>query len=104
MDMHFYNPNNYNLWLKKASVDVYLNGTYLGNLNVKNKFVAPANAEFALPVLLNVDMKHVLSNAFQLLLTNTMMVKVNGYVKAGRRGLYVRIPVQYEGKQEIYKR
>lgn len=103
MDLHFHNPNNYNLWLKKASVDVYLNSTYLGKMTVKKKFIAPPKADFTLPVTLEVDMHHALSNALQLLLTNTMLVKLNGYITAGRRGLYIRIPIQYEGKQRIYK-
>ena len=102
MDVRFYNPNNYNLKLKQADLDVYLNGTHVGKLLENEHYTIPKMDTFALPVVLKVDMQTVLPNALQLLLSSDVNIKLVGQVKAGRHGVILSIPVNYEGKQELF--
>ena len=101
LDIRLYNPNKYSLKLKKADVDVFLNASHLGKVTVNDRVVLPGFDTSSLPVLLDVDLKNVLPNALQLLLDSKVNLKVTGTIKAGRHGLYITIPVNYEEKQDI---
>jgi len=101
MDIRLYNPNNYTLKLKKADVDVYLNDTHLGKMSVKGKFAVRKLDTLTLPVVLDVELKNILPNALQLLMNSEVDIKLKGTLKAGRRGVYINIPIDYEGKQDI---
>jgi LEA14-like dessication related protein len=101
LSIRLYNPNHYNMKLKDADVDVFVNGNPLGKLQVDGTLTAPKNDTFLLPVLLNVDLLHALPNAFQILLSGDVTVKLAGSVKAGRHGIYITAPINYEGKQNL---
>ena len=101
MDVKLYNTNNYRMKLKKADLDVYLNGSHLGKMNVTKKYTVPRMDTFSLPVVINVDMNNALPNALALFMNSEVTVKLAGNVKAGRHGVFVHIPVNYEGKQDI---
>lgn len=101
LDLRLFNPNNYGMKLKDADVDVFINGNRLGKMEVRNLFAVPGLDTFSMPVILNVDLKSAVPNVLQLLMKPEVDVKLAGTVKAGRHGLYVKVPVNYEGKQDI---
>ena len=101
MDLRLFNPNNYGMKLKDADIDIYINGSKLGKMLVNDHFAVPGLDTFSMPVQLNVDLKNVLPNALQLLLNSEVDIKLAGTLKAGRHGVYIRVPVNYEGKQDI---
>ena len=101
LDIRMFNPNSYGITLKNADVDVFVNGTLLGKLCVNNQCSVPGLDTFLLPVTLNVDMKNVLPNALQMFLKSDVDIKLAGTIRAGRRGIYMKVPVNYEGKQDI---
>ncbi len=101
MDIRLYNPNKYGICIKDADVDVYMNGKNLGKLDVNKQCYLDGRDTVLLPVKLEVDMKNVLSDVMQLFLNTEVTIKVNGKIRAGRHGLFINIPVSYEGKQDI---
>jgi len=101
LDIRMYNPNSYGMKLKDADVDVFLNGRCLGKMQVDNGCAVPGLDTFAMPVMLNVDLKNVLPNALQLLMNSDVDIKLTGSIKAGKHGIYKKVPVSYEGKQDI---
>ena len=101
LDVRMFNPNKYCMKLKDANVDVFINGRSLGKMHVANGCPVPRLDTFAMPVTLNVDLKNVLPNAFQLLMNGEVDIKLTGSVKAGKHGVYIKVPVSYEGKQDI---
>lgn len=101
MDVGLYNPNKQTIKLKKATVDVYLNDTRLGRMGINGKYTVSKLDTFLLPVLLELDLKNSLTNAFQLLTASDMNVRLTGTIKAGKYGFYRNVPVNYEGKQNI---
>lgn len=101
MDVKMFNPNNYPMKLKNADLDVFINGSHLGKVAVSHQFAVPGLDTFSMPVTLDVDMNNVLPNAIQLFLNPEVTVKLSGEVKAGRHGVYIHIPINYEGKQDI---
>ena len=101
MDILLYNPNNYNLKLKKADVDVFINEHRLGEMTVKGHYTIAGLDTFVLPVVLNVDLKNALPNVLQLIFNSEVNVRLKGNIKAGRHGAILSIPINYEGKQDI---
>lgn len=101
MDVQLYNPNAYKMKLKNADLDVYINNSRLGKINLDQKFPIPQLDTFSMPLTLNVDLGNALPNMFQLMLNSNVNVKLNGTVKAGRHGIFIKVPVNYEGKQDI---
>ena len=101
LDLRLYNPNKYGMLLKDADVDVFINGNKLGKMLVTDHFAVPGLDTFSMPVMLNVDLKNVIPNALQLLMNSEVDIKLAGTVKAGRHGVFLTVPVNYEGKQDI---
>lgn len=100
-DLKYYNPNRYNLQLKEGEVDVYLNQKLAGHSFLDSMIVIPRLDTFYLPVRMRVDMSAIISNAFDILLSNQMDIKLTGKAKVGRSGIFMNVPIFYEGKQKI---
>ena len=58
---------------------------------------------FLLPLAITADLQSLVSNAFSLLTNNNkeVLVRLQGNVRAGRGGVFIGVPVRYEGKQRI---
>lgn len=100
-ELKYYNPNKYNLQLKEGEVDVYLNQKLAGHSVLDSMIVIPKLDTFYLPVRMKVDMSVILSNALNILLSNEMDIKLLGKAKVGRSGIFMNVPISYEGKQKI---
>ena len=103
MDLCMYNPNNFSLKLKQTGIDIFVNDRLVGNVLLQNNYTVPRNDTFLLPILLKVDLANVLPNAYELLTSKEVKLKLSGAVKAGKHGIYINVPVSYEGKQVIRK-
>ena len=101
MDLCLYNPNYYGLKLKNTDVDVYINDRYVGKALIREKVAIPKRDTFTLPILLRVDLVQAIPDAVQLLITKEITLKLTGIIRAGKHGMFVKIPVSYEGKQKI---
>lgn len=100
-DLRYYNPNNFKLQLKEAEVDIYFNDKFLGHSTLDTFIDIPKLDTFFIPVSLDVKLKNLISNAAQLLLNPDVMVKLQGNAKVGKGGIFVNVPIKYEGKQRI---
>ncbi len=102
-NLRFYNPNSYGLSLKNGDMDAYINDKYLGKASVDERVSVPANGDFILPVSIDVNMMRMLKDAFDLLSLQKgdVLVRLQGNIRAGKGGVYMRVPVNYEGKQKI---
>jgi len=100
-DLKYFNPNNFSLKLKYGETDVYLNNRFLGKTILDTMTVIPARDSFLIPVSMKVDMKQVYANALDILLSNEVMIKLDGFAKMGKGGIFFNLPIKYEGKQKI---
>jgi LEA14-like dessication related protein len=100
-DLRYYNPNNFRLKLKEGELDVSVNDTYMGHSKLDTLLEIPRLDTFSIPVKLKVDVKTLLSKAASVLLTNEMVVKLDGNAKLGKSGIYFNVPIHYEGKQRL---
>jgi len=99
VNVQFYNPNRYPIQLKHADVDVYLNNSHLGTMVLDTTIIAPAKSSFQLPVGLRVDLARIIPNLAELLFDKTVHIKLDGSIKVGRKGVFINLPIHYEGDQ-----
>ena len=100
-DLKYHNPNPFRVKLKKASGNAWLDGKILGQFTLDSSISIPANAGFSLPVSLGVDMSKVLQNTLRLLLSNEVMLKIEGTARLSKSGISINYPLKYEGKQNL---
>lgn len=100
-DIKLYNPNSYNLQLKSANLDVYFNDKYLGHSALDSLIVLPAKDTTTFPLRMQASAKDIVSNGAKLLLNPTVKIRIAGNAKAGRSGVFINVPINYEGVQRI---
>ena len=100
MDLQFYNPNNFALTLRDADIDIYISNKFIGKAKLERTFTVPAANTFLMPVTLTADLKNVFPNTMLIVFNKELTIRIDGSVKAGK-GLFVTIPVHYEGKQKL---
>jgi LEA14-like dessication related protein len=101
MDVRLYNPNKYRLHVKKSDIDVYLDNNPVGKITIRGGTIIDKRDTSSVPVMLEVDLKNALPNLIQVVMTNEITLKLSGAIIAGRHGLFIKVPVYYEGKQDI---
>ena len=101
MDLVYYNPNNFGVQLRKVDCDVYINDKFLGKYLLDTTMSIPKKSEFILPSRMDVDMKNVLKNGLSVLLSNEVLIKVKGTTRVGKGGLFINVPVDYEGRHKL---
>jgi LEA14-like dessication related protein len=100
-DLFYYNPNNLGLQLKKAELDVYIDDKFLGHSLLDTLIFIPKKGTFSFPVNMEVEMKNIFPNAFSLLTKTEIDLRIEGTAKVGKGGVFLNIPVRYQGKQRI---
>ena len=100
-DIKFYNPNKYALSVKQADMDVYFNDRFLGHTSMNNMVNLPPLDTTLVPFTVEVSATDLLLNTAQIFLNPNVRVKIQGSAKAGRGGIYVNIPINYQGTQRI---
>ena len=101
MDLVYFNPNNFGIDLKHVDCDVYLDNRYAGKYLLDTTMHINKKAEFCLPSKMNVDMKGLLKNSFDLLMNKEVLVTLKGVTKVGKAGIYINFPVNYEGRFQV---
>lgn len=101
LDLKFYNPNKYVLKVKEAKMDVYFNDRLLGNSSMDNVVNLLSLDTTIVPFKVEATALNILANTAQIILNPNVNVKIVGNTKAGRKGIYVNVPINYEGIQRI---
>lgn len=101
LQVRFFNPNAYSLQLKGGDIDVFLNDKYVGKSSVEQRTLIPGKNDFLLPIMVTADMKILLGNALQVLVSQKVIVHLKGSVKAGKGGVFVRVPVDWVTEQRF---
>ena len=100
-DVKLYNPNGYNLQLKSADIDVYFNDKFLGRSKLDSLITLPGKDTTTFPLRMVASAKDILANGAKLLMNPEVKIRLTGNAKAGRSGIFVNVPINYEGVQRI---
>ena len=100
-NVKFYNPNPFSLQLKRAEMNISINGKPVGHSILDSTIFIPKRDTFFVPVALQLDLHSVFSNALQMLLDKQVKIAFDGRVKLKRDGIAFNVPFHYEGDQDI---
>ena len=99
IDMKVNNPNNYNIKIKKSSLDVFINGSKVGKTKIKNDIVLKKNRQDVYSMYLTLGEKELKGSALSSigsLLTGSMKVRIKGDIKAKVYGVGKKFPIDVE--------
>lgn len=82
IDVKLYNPNRYPLQLKSASLDMYINNSFLGHSALDSLVVLPAQDTIYIPLRLQASAKDILSNTAKILMNPDVKIKITGSARA----------------------
>jgi len=99
--IQYYNPNDYQLTLKHIEAEFFLENKLVGSSVLDTTIFLPKRDSFLLPVSVKLNLADVLSNGLGALLMGEANVGVKGFARLGRNGIFIRLPIQYEGRQKI---
>lgn len=99
LNLIYFNPNNYGIYLKTTDIDIFINDAYLGHSTQDYQISIPKKEEFAIPLKIDVDMRNLLKNGLNTFLRNEVTVKITGSIRIGKANVFMSFPVLYEGKQ-----
>ena len=100
-DLFYFNPNGFGIQMKKADLDIYVDDKFIGHTLIDTLINIPRRDTFSIPVSMDVEMKKIFPNALSILLKEELMLRIEGTAKLGKAGLFVNVPVRYEGKQRL---
>ncbi len=101
LDLDYYNPNDFNVSLKKVDCDVFINNNYLGKFKLDTLMHIAKRSEFYIPAKMDIDWKDILKNSLAVILNKEVLVSVKGSTKVGKSGIFITIPFDYEEHQKI---
>ena len=73
----------------------------MGTTQFQNLMDLAAKDTTTIPLELKASAKNLLIGMAPLLLDPNVKVRIDGSVKAGRKGIFVNVPINYEGRQRI---
>jgi len=101
LNIHYYNPNNFRIKLKKAEGDAWVDGNPLGHFSMDTLVHIMPRSEFRLPVKLQMDMTHFAENMSAAFLGRQVQLKIKGTARAGKGFVFINYPIEYEGKESL---
>ena len=100
-DMFYFNPNGFQLQLRRIDLDVYVENRHAGKTILDTLIIVPARDTFSFPVDMLVDMKNLFPNILSLLTKEEIGLRVEGKVRVGKAGIFINVPVKYSGSEAI---
>jgi LEA14-like dessication related protein len=100
--LSFYNPNPYNMELKRGDVNVFLDDKLANHYVLDSTIVIPKKDTFYVPLDLRVSPKLLIGSAISMLLNNNKIkVRLVGSIRVKKGAVGFTVPVNYEVMQSL---
>ncbi len=97
----YYNPNHFNLVLKKLDCSIYLNDQFFTQYTLDASYPITANANFSLPATMEIDLSQLLKNSVDLLLNKPFKISIKGNATISKGWITRTVPVAFETNQKL---
>lgn len=99
----FYNPNKVRGRIKKAKIDIFVNGKKAGHVDQDFKIVVPAQSEFTVPIEVKLAVKELgfMDTVLGLIGGKKFEVRYEGFLKVTYHGFPIKVPVDYKDDVRI---
>jgi LEA14-like dessication related protein len=99
--LKLYNPNPFHLTLKKAEMDISVNGQLSGHSVLDSTILIPQRDTFYVPVSLQLNLQSVLNNALAMLLSKKVKITLDGRAHLKKGGFPLSVPFHYETEEDL---
>ena len=98
-----YNPNTIRLTVKKIDLEVFVEGKKSAVIDQKLKIKVPANAEFTIPLEVQLNLKELgfLDTVFALIGGKKMKIEYKGSIRLQKGGVPFTVPVNFKDEIRI---
>ena len=90
--LQYYNPNKFGIQVKETQLEVYANDKYVGIAENPEECSVPKDAIFDFPIYVHFNPLKAIG-LVSLLNAPNVNIRVKGTAKAGKGGVWVRVPV-----------
>lgn len=90
--LQYHNPNKFGIDLKETQLEVYANDKYIGIAENPEKNIVPKLSNFDFPIFVHFNPLKAMG-LVGLLNANKIKLRVKGTTKAGKGGVYIRVPI-----------
>lgn len=99
----FYNPNDVRGKLKRINVDIFVDGKKAASVNQELKTLIPANAEFSVPIEVNLAIKELgfMDTLLGVIGGKKFEVRYEGSLKLSYHGVPINVPVNYRDEVRV---
>lgn len=99
----FFNPNDLRGRLKRINVDIFVDGKKAASVNQQLKTLIPANAEFSVPIEVNLAIKELgfMDTLLGVIGGKKFEVRYEGSLKLSYHGVPINVPVSYRDEVRI---
>jgi hypothetical protein len=99
----FFNPNDVRGKLKRINVDIFVDGKRAASVNQELKTLIPANAEFSVPIEVNLAIKELgfMDTLLGVIGGKKFEVRYEGSLKLSYHGVPINVPVNYRDEVRI---
>jgi hypothetical protein len=98
----FFNPNAYNMELKRGDVNVYLDDKLANHYIMDSTIYIPQKDTFYVPLNLRVSPKLLIGSAISMLMNNNKIkLRLAGSVRVRRNGVGFTVPINYEAMESL---
>ena len=102
-ELAFFNPNSFNMELKRGDVNVYLDNQLANHYVMDSTINIPRKDTFYVPLNLKVSPKLLIGSAISMLMNNNKIkVRLVGSVRVKRGSFSFTVPINYEVMQELH--
>ena len=99
IDLKVNNPNNYNIKIKRSSLDIFVNGARVGKTKMKNNIVLKKNHQDVYPLYLTLSEKELKGSALSSIgsfLKGSMKLRLKGDIKTKVYGVGKKFRIDIE--------
>ncbi|HVG41953.1 MAG TPA: LEA type 2 family protein [Chitinophagaceae bacterium] len=97
----YFNPNSFGVSIKEATIDLYLDSTYIGKFVQPNPISVIQKSEFTIPLEGTISLQSALAANLPGLAGKEVLIKANGSVKVGKGGVYISKAINYQGRHVL---
>jgi LEA14-like dessication related protein len=99
----FFNPNKVRGRIRKAKIDIFVNGKKAGHVDQDFRLVVPSQSEFTVPIEVKLAVKELgfMDTVLGLIGGKKFEVRYEGYLRLSYHGIPVKVPVDYKDDVRI---
>ncbi len=93
--IEYYNPNNFELALKKIDCDIFINDQKLTHYALDTNLVIPATANFIVPAKMEIELANILKHSVDVMFNKPLKFTIQGNATLSKGFFTKNVPINF---------